>query len=154
VNLGFKLVRIKVGRKAKIYSIRYDGEENHEFHKFVTNPDIRNHPDYEALREKIKELHSKRGLLPQYFRPEGENHLHSDISRIDYGFGYLRLYCIRWNDKLLILGGGGIKPKNIRFWQESPELSSEVRNISDAYCRIHEYLNKHKCPIEDLLEDE
>ena len=153
MNLGFKLVRIKVGRKAKIYSIQYDGEGNHEFHKFVTNSEVRNHPDYQALRKKIKELYDKRGLLPQYFRPEDERCLNPEICRIDYGVGYLRLYCIRWSDKLLILGGGGIKPNDIRFWQESAELSAAARKIANAFNLIHEYLKINNLVIEDILED-
>lgn len=153
MNLGFKLVRIKVGKKAKIYSIQYDGEENHEFHKFVTNPEVCSHPDFQALRKKIKELYDKRGLLQQYFRSEDEKCLHSEICRIDYGVGYLRIYCIRWSDKMLILGGGGIKPDDIRFWQESTELSAEVRKIADAFNRIHEYLKINNLVIEDILED-
>lgn len=151
MNLGFRLVRIKVGRKAKIYSIQFDGEEKHEFEKFIGNPEIRNHPDYEPLRKKIKELYNKRGLLPQYFRLEDEKSIHPEICRIDYGTGMLRLYCIRWNDNLLILGGGGIKPKGARFWQESPELSSEARKIADAFHRLVEYLKTSKLTIEELL---
>ena len=151
MNLGFKLVRIKVGRKAKIYSIRYDGEENHEFHKFVTNPEVRNHPDYQALRKKIKELYDKRGLLQQYFRPEDERYIHPEICRIDYGTGKLRLYCIRWNDNLLILGSGGVKPDDIRFWQESPELSLAVKKIIDTFHCLKKYLKDTGLKIEDLL---
>ncbi|PIS30283.1 MAG: hypothetical protein COT43_02175 [Candidatus Marinimicrobia bacterium CG08_land_8_20_14_0_20_45_22] len=151
MKLGFRLVRIKFGRKAKIYSIKYDGEENHEFHKFVTNPEVRDHPDFEALRKKIKELYDKRGLLPQYFRPEDEKSIHSEICRIDYGVGYLRLFCIRWNDNLLILGGGGVKPNDIRFWQESLELSVEARKVTDVFHRLKRYLEESGLTIEDLL---
>ncbi|MBU4446057.1 MAG: hypothetical protein L6422_06910 [Candidatus Marinimicrobia bacterium] len=153
MNFGFKLVRIKVGKKAKIYSIQYDGEENHEFHKFITNPVVKNHQDFQALRKKIKELYNKRGLLSQYFRPEDEKCLNPEICRIDYGQGSLRLFCIRWNDKLLILGGGGVKPDDIRFWQESPGLSVEVRKVADAFHRIKEHLKDNHLEIEDLLED-
>lgn len=151
MNLGFQLVRIKVGKKAKIYSIQYDGEDNHEFHKFLTNQEVLNHPDFEPLRKKIKELYDKRGLLLQYFRPEDELFTHSEICRIDYGVGRLRLYCIRWNDNLLILGGGGVKSSDIRFWQESPELSNEARKIADVYHRLTDYLNETGLTIDDLL---
>jgi len=151
VNLGFRLVRLKVGKKAKIYSIQYDGEENHEFHKFITKPEVYNHHDYQALRKKIKELYDKRGLLPQYFRSEDELFTHPEICRIDYGIGYLRLYCIRWNENLLILGGGSVKPGDIRFWQENHELSVEARKVADVFHRLVDYLKDTGLAIEDLL---
>jgi len=151
VNLGFRLVRLKFGKKAKIYSIQYDGAENHEFHNFITKPEVYNHPDYQALRKKIKELYDKRGLLPQYFRSEDEKALHTEICRIDYGTGMLRLFCIRWNDNLLILGSGGVKPGSVRFWQENHELSVEARKVSDAFHRLVEYLIETGLTIEDLL---
>lgn len=38
----------------------------------------------------------------------------------------LRLFCIRFeNEKIVILGGGGPKPKIIRAWQDSPKLERE-----------------------------
>lgn len=39
----------------------------------------------------------------------------------------LRLYCIRFSNVAVILGGGGFKDKSIRQWQEDPKLSNEVR---------------------------
>ena len=47
--------------------------------------------------------------------------------------GKLRLYCIRFGNILLVLGGGG--PKTTRTYQEDPKLLSEnllLRNVSDV----------------------
>lgn len=151
MNLGFQLVRIKVGRKAKIYSIQFDGEEEHEFQKFITNPEVIKHPDFQPLRKKLKELYDKRGLLNQFFRPEDDKCLHPEISRIDYGTGKLRLYCIRWSDDLLILGGGGIKPDDIRFWQDDPILADAARKVIDVFDDLKKYLNETGNEIEDLI---
>lgn len=151
MNLGFKLVRIKVGRKAKIYSIQFDGDNKHEFQKFLIDPEVRKHPDFQPLRKKLKELYDKRGLLAQFFRPEDDKGFRPEISRIDYGTGKLRVYCIRWDDNLLILGGGGVKPGDIRFWQESPELANEVRKVIKVYDDLKKYLDLTGVQIEDLL---
>jgi len=151
VNLGFELVRIKVGRKAKIYSILFDGESKNEFQKFLEDPDVRNHPDFRALGKKIKEMYNKRGLLEHYFRPEDGKRLYPEISRIDYGTGKLRIYCIRWDDNLLILGGGGVKPNDIRFWQDDPILSVAARKIIDVFSDLKQYLNDTDLEIKDLL---
>ncbi len=37
----------------------------------------------------------------------------------------LRLYCIRYDKHLIIVGGGGFKPKNIRALQEDDKLKKE-----------------------------
>lgn len=151
MNLGFKLVRLKDGRKAKIYSVHFDGEDKHEFDKFLEDLDVQNHPDFQALRKKIKEMYNKRGLLEHYFIPEDDKCLHPEISRINYGTGKLRLYCIRWNDNLLILGGGGVKPDDIRFWQEDPVLTNAARKIIEVFDKLHQYLSDTDIEIEELL---
>ena len=50
----------------------------------------------------------------------------------------LRLYCIRFGNVLLVLGGGGPKSKQIRAFQEDPKLMSEnlkIRAVSDAMAK-------------------
>jgi hypothetical protein len=46
----------------------------------------------------------------------------------------LRLYCIRLGSTIIILGGGGHKPKNIRALQEEPTLTQTnavMRQVSE-----------------------
>lgn len=46
----------------------------------------------------------------------------------------MRLYCIRYGSQLIILGGGGPKPKDIRALQEDVKLTQEnyfLRWLSD-----------------------
>lgn len=46
----------------------------------------------------------------------------------------MRLYCIRYGSSLLILGGGGLKEKEIRAFQENEKLTEEnyfLRKVSD-----------------------
>jgi len=47
----------------------------------------------------------------------------------------LRLYCIRYGMDLVVLGGGGEKPKDIRAYQEDENLNQQaeiIKTISDA----------------------
>ena len=46
---------------------------------------------------------------------------------------HLRLYCIRLNDNIIILGNGG--PKNVRAWQDDPKLTRAVTEMMH-YSRI------------------
>jgi hypothetical protein len=45
----------------------------------------------------------------------------------------LRLYCIRYGALIVILGGGGYKPKGMKALQEDPKLTKEnyfLRQVS------------------------
>lgn len=47
----------------------------------------------------------------------------------------LRVYCIRYGSQIIIIGGGGIKTKQTRAFQDSPKLKKEnylMREISGA----------------------
>lgn len=41
----------------------------------------------------------------------------------------LRLYCMRFGNVAIILGGGGHKDKAVIKWQEDQKLSEEVRKL-------------------------
>ena len=44
----------------------------------------------------------------------------------------LRLYCIRYGNVAVILGGGGEKPKEMRAWQESDKLTEEASRMIEV----------------------
>ena len=46
----------------------------------------------------------------------------------------LRLYCIRFANVAIILGGGGYKDKSVIKWQDDEKLSEEVRKVM-AYAK-------------------
>lgn len=50
----------------------------------------------------------------------------------------LRLYCVRFSEKLIIIGGGA--PKHVRAWQDDEKLKEEVhwmiQSSSDIYDKI------------------
>jgi hypothetical protein len=62
------------------------------------------------------------------------------------------MYCIRFGTFLIILGGGGFKPKSISAFQEDDKLTAEnflMRKVSrDIYQRLKEgeieYTNDNK----------
>lgn len=68
------------------------------------------------------------GAKERFFRPEGR--YGDGVGAIPIEVGRIRLYCIRINDHLLIVGNGG--EKNVRAWQESPELARYVRTLQTA----------------------
>ena len=53
----------------------------------------------------------------------------------------LRLYCIRYGNIAVILGGGGPKPDDVKAWQDDEKLTLEAETIiqvsQDIMQRIH-----------------
>lgn len=72
------------------------------------------------------------GVKESFFRPEGK--LNDRVCAIPLLTSYrqkqngtLRLYCIRISDKLLIVGGGGIK--TTRTYNEDETLSGHIKTL-------------------------
>lgn len=83
--------------------------------------------------QRLRAIGSKTGAREIYFKKkegilgDGVCALYDDPDR------NLRLYCIRYGKQIVVLGGGGHKPKTIRALQEDEKLKQEnylIRNIS------------------------
>ena len=58
----------------------------------------------------------------------------------------LRIYCIRFANVAIIVGGGGYKPKNIRAYQENSVLKKEAEMVIQISKIISEALSStYKC---------
>ena len=68
------------------------------------------------------------GALERYFRYEGR--FGDGVSAIPIETSNLRLYCIRFSDKILIFGNGGVK--DCAIWQDSETLSDYVEMLVDT----------------------
>lgn len=64
----------------------------------------------------------------------------------------LRLYCIRFGSQIIILGGGGPKPKNIKKLQQSPKLKDENYLLRWLSKKITQRLNDDLKISEDGLD--
>ncbi len=120
------------GEKANIYSYRVN-DEILEFEKFIDSfmdSDYTN--DFDIIDDTVTRI-LENGAQERYFRPEGK--------MLDYltaipekGLGCeLRVFCLRLNEKIIILGNGGIKYKNIKKYQDDPilnEIAEEMQKIS------------------------
>lgn len=125
-----KLVRLTdfSGDECSIYSIIDDGGTA-RFQKFI-NEWI---DDYENemlnITGRIKSI-GKIGADEDFFKLEEWKKdervccLHDDPDKA------LRLFAIRFeNEKIVVLGGGGPKPKDIRAWQDDKKLTGEAEFI-------------------------
>lgn len=122
------------GRRCKIYSVLMEGDEKTLFEQFMAE----NRGDFpEETKSIFKDLigiGEYHGAKDSYFRPKKEGKLGDGVEALfDIPHAHLRLYTIKYGSVLLVLGGGGYKPKNIRAFQEDPKLTKEnylVRQIA------------------------
>lgn len=140
-----------------IFTIRFNGEELPEYHKFLVmfkdtpNPYL---ADDLARINKAIELMAKNGALDNFFRPEGR--LNDRVCAIplliqsrDKSVGTLRLYCIRISDQLLIIGGGGLK--TTATYEENPDLLKKVKDLQVIDFKLKEIENSSPIRIEDAI---
>lgn len=138
-----------------IFTIRIDNDTLTEFHKFfimfkdTTNPYLKD--DLFRIESAINQI-AQNGALESLFRPEGKM---SDrvcampllIKSRRKEIGTLRLYCIRISDKLLILGGGGLKTTD--SYEQDEFLNKKVEDLQLVDKEIA-YLEK-RTNIEDAI---
>ena len=122
---------------ADIFSIRIDGKENTELQEFfitfksTTNEHIQK--DFEQVINSLAGI-GNNGAKESFFRPEGKMKdrvcaipLFSSINKRHKQNGTLRLYCLRISDKLLIVGGGGLK--TTQTYEDDELLSYHVQTL-------------------------
>lgn len=121
------------GPKATIYSVRIDDEEDTIFEKFLEENKDKFEVEVLDILERLDLICFEHGARRRHFK-ENEGGLGDLICALyDSPAANLRLYCIRLGSAVIILGGGGHKPKTIRALQEDIKLTQEnylLREIS------------------------
>lgn len=124
----FKIIDISEGPKAKFYSILLEGKEQSEFEEFLVN--FRDNPEFSGIIQniviKIDQMARVTGAREIFFKPEGPNM----VFRINIGRDEtypLRLYCLRYNNQVVLLGGGGYKDLGTVRYQDKEELDNAVK---------------------------
>lgn len=112
--------------KVNIYSVRLDGESQTEYEKFIVQHKDLYKKDLGTLAYRIQKI-TEDGVFERHFRYEGKfkDRVSAIPSNLD--LSQLRVYCICVNEKILILGNGGLKKS--RTYNENPILCSFVNSM-------------------------
>jgi hypothetical protein len=129
VKQGFAIVPVTSGDGGSLYTIQYDGESQSEFDKFLENEEVQKERSSRSrLVAKLNEMVHEYGFVREFFKEE-------EGKRWDYVValkeGRLRLYCLRAEDFLLIVGNGGVK--KTRTYQQDSHLNASVEELQ----RVH-----------------
>ncbi len=117
---------IQEGKMAKIYTIHFVDNAESESDSFFESVD---YDEYEEEIDTITSLFDRmcnqNGTVERYFKNEGQ--INDRVYALSVYNKLLRLYCIRINDNVLIVGNGGVK--TTRTYQEDPKLHAHVKDL-------------------------
>lgn len=133
------------GDKCQIFSIKFDGEESNEFEKYLLKYETSHKKIINSIVTRLELMKKRNGCLDIFFNLEVSS-IYNSLCRLKET-KTLRLYCIRFGNVALILGGGGIKPDDIRTYQEVPELNEEVDRLSYVYEKILDKIKEKEIKI-------
>jgi hypothetical protein len=126
--MKFRLQEIEQlsGRRCKIYSVLMEGDEKTLFEQFLQENKEQFPTELTYILKNLKDIALFDGAKDHYFRPKKEGRLGDGVEALfDKPEANLRVYCIKYGRTLLVLGGGGQKPKHIRAFQEDLKLTKE-----------------------------
>lgn len=135
--MKYKLVKLLnlSGNAASIYSIEVDDLGKTLFDVFLGENRISFKNELSDILQRIKTIGNITGAREQFFKLNEGNPGDGVCALYDARDKHLRLYCIRYGTQLVILGGGGPKPKGMKALQNDEKLRSEnyvLRKLSKA----------------------
>ncbi|MFN8310774.1 MAG: hypothetical protein U0T73_12495 [Chitinophagales bacterium] len=122
------------GSEAKVYSIIPKGEEETLFEMFVAEHIEFYKNEIKDILKRLMQIGHTTGARETFFKHEGDKAFVSKYGKYVWALyddeeKKLRLYCIRFANVAIIVGGGGYKDKSVIKWQEDKKLSAEVKKV-------------------------
>jgi len=129
-----ELVELEEFRRGagRVYSVAVDGADFTLYDRFLEENEGDSNEELVEIMTKLNTMSGKTGFTDTFFKLN-EGRPGDGLCAITDLKGKLRLYCIRFGNILLVLGGGG--PKTTRTYQEDSKLLSEnllLQSVSDA----------------------
>jgi len=122
------------GTQTSLYSVILDDENISLFDIFLNENKILFKSELLDILMRLNTIAHKTGAREQFFKLKEGKPGDGVCALYDLPDSNLRLYCIRYGSSMLLLGGGGEKPKAIKALQESEKLKTEnflLREISE-----------------------
>lgn len=128
------------GRRAKIYSVVLKDDHTTLFDYFLMENLNSYRSEINSIINRLIEIGQRTGVRASFFKQFEGKPGDGVCALFDIPESKLRLYCIRYGNGALIVGGGGPKPRSIRAWQEDRKLSIEVNRMIRVSADILERL--------------
>jgi len=121
------------GNEATIYSVILNNEDETLFEKFIEENINSFKDEIYFILDRLEVIGNETGAREIFFKLKEGKPGDGVVALYDEPDSNLRLYCIKYGTQIIILGGGGQKPKDIRTLQEDNKLKEEnylLRKIS------------------------
>ncbi len=114
------------GTRATIYSVILDGDDLTLFDHFVDENKDAYRSEIKFILNRIEEMNHSTGAREKFFKTKEGLPGDGVCALYDDPDSKLRLYCIRYGNAAIILGGGGCKPPDVIAWQDDDKLTQEA----------------------------
>ena len=133
--MKYKLVKLGKysGYHASIYTVFLESEQITLFDRFLEENKNSFISELKDIIIRLQTIGHNTGAREQFFKPAEGKPGDGVCALFDIPESKLRLYCIRYGSLILILGGGGHKPKSIKAFQQDDKLTTEnyfLRHLS------------------------
>lgn len=131
-----------------LYSICFEESEESEFELFLNTfkENAKYNKDFNKILNALTKV-VEQGALERFFRIEGK--MSDNVCALSIDARYLRLYCLRISDQILIIGNGGVK--RTRTYEENEELSGYVMDLQAFDKALAEAQKRGRVRIEKNL---
>lgn len=129
--MNYEIVELEnfSNRKATVYSVIMENDDITLFDHFV-NENITNYrKELKSILSRLEEIGNTTGAREKFFKHNEGKPGDGVCALFDDPDSKLRLYCIRYGNIAIILGGGGPKPDDIRAWQDDKKLTLEAKTM-------------------------
>lgn len=138
---SFALEPFREGWEAVSYTVRFEGEELSEAQKFENKYKQEEPESFEDTQWRLENMLEEHLFLPPMLKlEEGKRHdWVVAIKTVDPK--HLRWYGLRYNDRILILGNGGLKTTDT--YQEDPHLHKCVKDLQYVFRCLRKRLDRN-----------
>lgn len=113
------------GNKSTIYSVIREDESKTLYELFLIENINLHLIEITYINKRLQIIGTKTGAIDDFFKLYEGKFGDGVCALYDKPKYKLRLYCIKYNSKIVIVGGGGLKPKKIKALQNDPKLKDE-----------------------------
>lgn len=134
------------GKKARIYSIMYEGDDSTLMDHFFDD-NVGEHPaELEEMASKLLIMGKDTGCRAHFFKLN-EGALGDGVVALSYG--RMRLYCLRFDNTCVFIGSGGYKPPGISAYQNDPQLNCKAQEMRKIAACINKAIKEKDLRIRD-----
>ena len=126
--MKFSIIKIEAlsGDKATVYSVKYENKEVSELQNFLYKFQDTHQDLLHKIFQRIHLISKRHAIQNSFFKRESpESHNVFRLAKTKE----LRIYCIMFDNIVLLFGSGGVKKEGTEKLSENPALEKEVKRL-------------------------